>query len=845
MTVPPIDAAQADRFLQLLGKPQAAARLRAFPHRLNPRKDAIGPRKGPYDLPRASTWQHEGRGVYLVINDGGDSDSDITACRAFFLEWDDRPVPWQLSAWQRFGLGEPTLSVTTGGKSAHLYWVLTEPIQPDQWIPIQAALIELTGADPTNRNPSRVMRLPGAHYIGADGSAQGMTTIYSASGRTYSVENVVAWLTSQPTPQQRIELSDPVRSTDLPPRPIEALRQALQAIPPFTHGAGQYQQLLGLALRLRVEIGAAEAQQLLAETCCAAIRDLPSYFRTAPTQIAQGSVWAFLRETYGIDISRHDLRGQRPPPHTTPQQAPQRPAQDDDEPTYLDLLTATLQAIQARDLNREMEHRAALGQRFRRNDEQVNSALFDLLRRRRIQPVEATTESVDLTSLDSLEYLLDGWIIRNQLQLTYGPAGTGKTTLCLAKALAVCRGTGLLDRSTPAPAGRVLYIATDSGPEALRKALDDLDAADDPIIRPGPEQRLFIWADAPEQGQSAWCADITGMVRLVTFVERHQINLVIIDSAKAVTSRANVSYLSNEATATLLTFMAEVLCRSLGCAIDIISHDGTATGTHSGAKAWSEIPSMVVALQPITDEDGRRRGTMARVVKDRAAVIDPGRKVQFDLDREQAQLILLPGQEVVGNAEAAILAILGDAHQRGVETVSRKALVDEAFHRFKRSASTVDNTIPALLRRRLIVRPRRGSFALAPAQSQISPEMRPAAPETSPLIPLSTRSGKEWVKSIANTGALELPDDCPMGNPSGNSAQPPLPDDCPSGNSSEAIGQSQNPCPDRPLVHLLPDQGDIPPSGTAAADDSTDAASQSTTHSTDETDTDDWFDEFG
>ena len=481
---------------------------------------------------------------------------------------------------------------------------------------------------------------------------------------------------------------------------------------------------------------------------------------------------------------------------------------EEDEPAYLDLLEATLLAIEKRDLNAEMELRAALGQRFRRNDDQVNAALFDRLRLRRVQPVSSTTESVDLTCLEGLDYLLDGWIIRNQLHLTYGPAGTGKTTLCLAKALAVCRGTGLLDRSNPAPQGKVLYIATDSGPEALKKALDDLDAAEDPMLAPGPDQRLFIWADAPEQGQVAWCSDITGMVRLVSFVERHQISYVIIDSAKAVTSRANVSYLSNESTATLLTFMAEVLCRSLGCAIDIISHDGTANGSHSGAKAWSEIPSMVVALQPITNDDGKRDGTTARFVKDRAAVIDPSRKVRFDLDREAAELILLPGQEVVGNAESAILTVLADAHANDVESLKRKALIDEVFHRFKRSASTVDNTIPGLLRRRLIVRPRRGCFALSPSQSQASPEMRRDGSIEPPYKPLPLTPGRNSPSSIATTGDLELPDDCPTVGQSGNSVEHPLEPNCPPGNSAEGIGQSQITGRDWPVGQEVPTHGD-------------------------------------
>lgn len=367
MSVPPIDAAQADRFLSLLGKEPATARLRAFPHRGNPntwhpqhRPHGIKARKGPYDLAAASRWQQEGRGIYLVVNDGGDSDAQITACRAFFLEWDDRPVAWQLSAWQRYGLGEPTISITTGGKSAHLYWVLSEPIPPAQWLPIQAALIEITGADPTNRNPSRVMRLPGGSYLAADGSAQGMTTIYSASGIRYSLEQIAEWVEpdefADPPPEagpsaelQRL-VQDEGHSADLPPRPPETLREALLKIPHFRHGAGQYQQLMKLAMRLHVDLGPADAQQLLQDTCCRDIRDLPSYFRSTPNQISPGSTWAFLRETWGIDISRQDLKAKPPPPPraSPPQREPPPKSDRTVPPRPAPHITFTLEQIRKR-----------------------------------------------------------------------------------------------------------------------------------------------------------------------------------------------------------------------------------------------------------------------------------------------------------------------------------------------------------------------------------------------------------------------------------------------------------------------------------------------------------------
>ena len=38
-------------------------------------------------------WQKDkdGHGVYVVINEGGDRDKDITHCNALFSEWDDQP----------------------------------------------------------------------------------------------------------------------------------------------------------------------------------------------------------------------------------------------------------------------------------------------------------------------------------------------------------------------------------------------------------------------------------------------------------------------------------------------------------------------------------------------------------------------------------------------------------------------------------------------------------------------------------------------------------------------------------------------------------------------------------
>jgi hypothetical protein len=256
-----IDRGAAQQFLSLLGKDSASARLRAFPHRANLAKGQIGARKGAFDLAVAEQWQREGRGIYLVINDGGDRKSEITACRAFFVEWDDRPIAWQLNAWRELGLPEPSLIVLSGGKSAHCYWLLEQPIQPQEWAPLQAELIAYAGGDPHCKDASRVMRLPGCWYIDAGGHPVAPVELMHVSGQRYAPEDIALALlpdefadpAGDPLPQQRIPLDRASDGTATgiplaelnhedfgPPRPLEEIRAALAAIPRRVAGSNTY-----------------------------------------------------------------------------------------------------------------------------------------------------------------------------------------------------------------------------------------------------------------------------------------------------------------------------------------------------------------------------------------------------------------------------------------------------------------------------------------------------------------------------------------------------------------------------------------------------------------------------
>ena len=118
-----LDKSQWRTFLEILGKDKNTVRLRSFYPKGHPLKNTDRGKKSHADINWITQCQIEGRGVYVVVNDGGDTDSEITSCRAFFCEWDDRPKEQQINAWKDLGLPEP-LQIDTGGKSIHNYWVL-------------------------------------------------------------------------------------------------------------------------------------------------------------------------------------------------------------------------------------------------------------------------------------------------------------------------------------------------------------------------------------------------------------------------------------------------------------------------------------------------------------------------------------------------------------------------------------------------------------------------------------------------------------------------------------------------------------------------------------------------
>jgi predicted P-loop ATPase len=337
---------EAERFLRLLGK-NGASRLRAFWPRNKPVPEGT-PRafRGTFSTAarEAPGWVKRGLGVYAVIGNGGDSDDAITDCPALFIEWDDRPKAQQLGAWQTYGLPEPTFTVDTGGKSMHLYWVLNEPISPERFRDLIGRLIDHTGADRLNRNPSRVMRLPGAWHFSWDEAAgkvrrNGQTAIVQESGMRYDADLFDALLPQAEQTERRgqpaIEVPFIIGGfEELPPRPPEALLDAMQMVPEFSHDQDRFEELVRLTKRLHMDLGREDALDLMRHHS-PHIKDMEGYFVTAPSKLSPGSIWPFLRENYGVDIRRHDLkrrsRESAAPPQAARQEQPAEQAAGADQ----------------------------------------------------------------------------------------------------------------------------------------------------------------------------------------------------------------------------------------------------------------------------------------------------------------------------------------------------------------------------------------------------------------------------------------------------------------------------------------------------------------------------------
>jgi phage/plasmid-associated DNA primase len=292
----PLDFAEGQRFINALGKPAGTVRLRAFLHKDHADKAADHGRKGGMSRSLVTQWQAEGRGVYVVINDGGDKDADITTCRAFFCEWDNRPIEWQLKAWQELGLPEPTMQVSTGGKSIHNYWVLSDAITTEHWKLIQTRLLNYADADRTTKNLARVMRLPGTYHASADGTLGEMCKIVGYSGTRYRVFDIEAALPDDSFYNHQSQaLREPYQ--DHQPPTLDEIKTALSRIPQRVSGDNTYEKYRNILWSLKTIVGEDQAISFMESHSPSGVSgwNVSQIARSGGDKINPGTFWYWAR----------------------------------------------------------------------------------------------------------------------------------------------------------------------------------------------------------------------------------------------------------------------------------------------------------------------------------------------------------------------------------------------------------------------------------------------------------------------------------------------------------------------------------------------------------------------
>ncbi len=109
---------------------------------------------------------NEERGLYFVVNSGGDSDAEIDRYNAFFAENDHLSMSEQHVRLDNCPL-VPSIRVETL-KSVHAYWLIEGDCNEERWRDVQERLIEYFHSDNSIKNPSRVMRLPFFNHVSHD-----------------------------------------------------------------------------------------------------------------------------------------------------------------------------------------------------------------------------------------------------------------------------------------------------------------------------------------------------------------------------------------------------------------------------------------------------------------------------------------------------------------------------------------------------------------------------------------------------------------------------------------------------------------------------------------------------
>jgi hypothetical protein len=191
-------------------------------------------------LPQLQRANRAGGGAFVVVNEGGQKDSDITRVRAVFADTDGAPVEPIIDALA------PHMVVESSPENYHVYWLVADfPL--DQFKPIQLAIANKFGTDKKVCNLSRVMRMPGFFHTKDEPVLSRLIALEPGLPR-YTLDEVVTGLDLQLTPpDEDYQASEwnGTGKTDVPP--IAEVEKALTYLNPFVDRDLWVRNILALA----------------------------------------------------------------------------------------------------------------------------------------------------------------------------------------------------------------------------------------------------------------------------------------------------------------------------------------------------------------------------------------------------------------------------------------------------------------------------------------------------------------------------------------------------------------------------------------------------------------------
>ena len=261
-----------------------------------------------------------------------------------------------------------------------------------------------------------------------------------------------------------------------------------------------------------------------------------------------------------------------------------------------ELLKDLLKHAKSKDLDSFYEDFAEYEHRYKRKPSLINMDLLHELRDS-YSPRAFEVGEVDMSKVQDLEYLLEGFLIRGENHQIFAGAGMGKTSLLAGMVKAGFNGVGFLNQVRHRPKFRTLWIACDGGSSRFKNVYEDMG------LNPA---MVDVWGGDIKQGLTNWKWTIPNLVLLVEKLrdQNNNYGMVVFDSLKGMLANTGFQFTDNEHADSICQFLREIIAEPFGVANILINHLSTDKSAGSGAKRWGEAVAGNMEIKPVIDGDG-------------------------------------------------------------------------------------------------------------------------------------------------------------------------------------------------------------------------------------------------